>query len=186
MKRFKSKKAVALLAVLALALAGGAYAYWTSSDGTGTGTGPTGNLATGLHVTQTSDTGPAFTPGGTGQVLGGTVESTVAAGGATVFVHKVTVTLATPTGGSNTPHACSTSDYEFAAGGGWTISTTTTANDTASHTLNANLAPLASVPWSGLNVDMVDKTDTVPGDGLGNQDGCKLATLNFNYVASAS
>jgi hypothetical protein len=180
MKVMKQKKAIAaLLAIAVVAIAAiGAYAYWTSSDGNGTGTALTGDITTGLHVTQTSDTGPAFTPGGTGQVLGGTIESTIATGGSHVYVNTLTATLAAPTGGDGP--SCDTSDYAFVAGNGWTVSTTTTTDDTATYTgIDTDLAPLASTPWSGLQVEMVNKTST-------NQDDCKNATLNFDYVASAS
>jgi hypothetical protein len=177
------KRTLVLLSVMVVAVAAaiGAYAYWTTT-GSGTGSAQTGNIGASLHVTQTSDTGPSFTPGGTGQVLGGTVESTVAAGGANVYADQVVATLATPTGGSDTPNACSTDDYEFVNGNGWTVSTTNTANDTATYSgLATNLAPGASVGWSGLKIDMVNKTGTNP---VGNQDGCKGALVHINYSAS--
>jgi hypothetical protein len=185
MKSIKSKKAFALLAVLVVAVAAaiGAYAYWTST-GAGTGTAQTGNIPPSLHVTQTSDTGPSFTPGGTGQVLGGTIESVVLSGGSNVVVTKLVATLAAPTGGSAGPNPCTTGDYEFTAGNGWTVTSGASPNDTATHTYsNINLAPGASTPWAGLQVDMVNRTDGGT-PGAGNQDSCKTAVLNFNYSAS--
>lgn len=167
MRIFSSRKrvvtvVVATAAVIAISIA--AFGYWTTG-GTGTGSGATGT-STNVTVAQTS-TVSAMTPGSPAQPL----DFTITNGAATnQYVHSVTITITGVNGPNITvAHPCDGSDFTLVQPA----------------PVNADLAqgPHAYSP-SGASLAMVNKTDVTPGDGLGNQDGCKGATVALLYTTS--
>lgn len=180
MKLFGSKKrkliagGVALVAIAGLAT--GAFAYFTST-GSGNGTGKVGT-ATNWTVTGASEAGnlyPLVYPNGAQALTGGKVTN---AGSGYQNLAQIVATIQAPTGGSNTPNACTAADFQLVSPGAtWTISTTSSTNDTATlSSINDNLAPAGVHNFSDLSVTMVD-------NGL-NQDGCQNATVHIKYDAS--
>lgn len=183
MKLIKSKKGLALLAVLAIVAisAVGAYAYFTST-GTGSGTASTGTSAN-FTVAQDafSVSYPAVTlyPGVNSQPLQGTVTNP---GAGHQQLNTITASIQAPTLAplASGPNACTAADYAL-SGAGWAVA----ANGlSAVKTVNQDLAPAGVYNFSGLSVSMLNRADTVAGDGSGNQDKCKNATVNLKYDAA--
>jgi hypothetical protein len=178
MKGFiRSKKGLVLLATLVVAAAAavGAYAYFTST-GHGTGTGQVGNATpwTVVGGSESANLYPLTYPAGAQALTGGSVTN---AGSGFQNLHQIVATIGTPTGGSNTPNACTSADFQlYSPGSSWTISTTSTTNDTATITPDDDLGPTGVYNMTDLSVAMVDNH--------ANQDGCQGATVNISYDAS--
>jgi hypothetical protein len=178
MKFIKSKKGLAALiaSVVAVgAMSFGAYAYFTST-GTGSGTGQVG-MASHWTVVGGSETGnlyPLVYPAGAQALTGGSVTNP---GSGNQKLQTIVATIQAPTGGSNTPNACTAADFQlYSPGSSWTLSTTSTTNDTATINPGVNLAPAGVYNMSDLSVTMVDNGN--------NQDGCQGATVHIKYDAS--
>jgi hypothetical protein len=175
MRKLFSKKRLIVLTIVAVAIgaAGGGYAYFTST-GTGNGTGKVGQ-ASNWTVVGASEAGnlyPLVYPNGAQALTGGSVTN---AGSGNQNLTQIVATIQTPTGGSNTPNACTAADFGLSSPGAtWTISGAN--NGTATITFSDNLAPGASHPFSDLSVSMVDNG--------ANQDGCQNATVHIKYDAS--
>jgi hypothetical protein len=177
MKLMKSKKGIALLAVLAVAVisAVGAYAYF-SSTGSADGTGKVGT-ATGFTVVAGSESGNLFPlayPNGAQALTGGSVTN---AGSGYQNVHQIVATITAPTEAvtATGPNACSASDFALSSpGASWAI--TGASNGTATITPDANLAPAGVYNMTDLSVSMVDNG--------ANQDRCQGATVNIHYAVS--
>jgi len=177
MRKYITKKRVIFLAVLAIAAATavGGYAYFTST-GTGNGTGQVGT-STNWTVVGASEAGnlfPLVYPNGAQALTSGSVTN---AGSGYQKLQTIVATIQAPTGGSNTPNACTTADFQlYSPGSSWAISTTSTTNDTATINPGVNEAPAGVYNMSGLSVTMVDNG--------ANQDGCQGATVHIKYDAS--
>jgi hypothetical protein len=89
----------------------------------------------------------------------------------TVSIQSVVKAAGAPAG------SCAPSDYQVTAytGPGFVASPGAT-------TLAADGVTTAQMP----SIRMVNRTDGVPGDGTGNQDGCKGATVNLSYAGTAT
>jgi hypothetical protein len=176
----KSRRAQAVLAVVAaLAIGVVAYAYWTSS-GSGTTTAATqaGN-GTAFSFDPAPTTASGLAPGVSAQELTGAVKN-ADTNGANYKLQTITATLKDiSNGGSGSTPACTIDDYRLSniTGGSWVITSTGghTAN-VATLTVGNDLAAGASQSFSKLGVAMFDAAT--------NQDNCKGATLNIDYSAS--
>jgi hypothetical protein len=179
MKRmFSTKRRIAAVGLgVAMALAGGgaALAYFTST-GSGSGTGKVG-AATNWTVVGGSEAGnlyPLVYPNGAQALAGGSVTN---AGSGYQKLQTIVATIVAPTGGSNSPNACTSADFQlYSPTATWTITTTATTKDTATINPNVNLAPAGVYNMSDLSVAMVDNG--------ANQDGCAGATVHISYAAS--
>jgi hypothetical protein len=180
MRRHLTRKRVMLLAIAALAIgiSAGAFAYFTAS-GNGTGHATVGS-ATGWTVTPTDVTPDQLYPGGPSYAVGGTVTN---GGSAAQQLNQVGAVIQAPsdTGSDGLKPACTAADFALSTlGTDWVIDTATT-----THLLvNQEIAAAGHYDWTGLNVAMVNRSDTSPGDGLGNQDNCQGATVNVKFTAS--
>lgn len=166
MKLLRNRKLVALLATLALATTAVAgYAYWTQG-GSGSGSAATGTT-TGITVNQLS-TPTAMYPGSTPQALSGNFDNP---NSNAVQISSVTAVVSSVTGAGTdtTKPACTPADYVIAG------------------TSGLNLVPSGTGvgAWSGLTIQLTNRSDTLPGDGLGNQDNCKNAVAHITYTATA-
>jgi hypothetical protein len=170
MRKHFTKKRVALLAVLAVGAvtAVGAYAYWTQG-GSGQGSATTGTT-NGVTVNQTSTAGNLY-PGGSAALSGNfdnPNSGSVYIGSVTASVHAFSVQ---PDGDKP---ACTEADFSITG---------------TSNAPGEVAAGNGKGSWSGLTLNMLDRPDTDPGDGLGNQDNCKnlaATDLKIDYVAHAS
>jgi hypothetical protein len=181
MKFIKSKKGLAVLAVLAVAVisAVGAYAYFTST-GTGTGTGKVGTAA-GWNVTPASESSnlypysaAALTADDTlyTALTGGSVKND---GSGQQSLHQVVATIQTPPSAAGTGPACAVSDFSLYAptGSDWVVAA---GGASATLTPNDDLAPSASHSLNGLSIAMVDNS--------ANQDRCQGQTVSIKFDAS--
>jgi hypothetical protein len=167
MKRFMSKKAVAVgLAVgLTLGVAGAAFAYWNSS-GSGSGNASTGSATNSLSITQTS-TISGLAPGVPAQTITGSIQNTQGTGGQNEQVNNVVVSIGSvtesPAIATEYPgYACSAADY--------TLTNATMA-------VNTDLTPGQTANFTGATLAFNDLTTT-------NQDACQGATVNLSYVSN--
>jgi hypothetical protein len=179
-RKLRTKRTAVLALLAVLAMAAGAAAYWTATGG-GSATATTGTAGAGdIVVNDAAPVGPNLVPGGLTQVLSGTVENTTT-DGTTLAISQLVATIAAPT---NTAGACTSTDYQFAASAGWTLTDSDVANgkvnDVATHAYDpttTNLGSGATAAFGGLNLKMVNKPSV-------NQNGCKGATANVTYAAS--
>ena len=186
--RKHSKKLTAVIAgtAAAVAVSGVAYAYWTTT-GTADGTVAAQAGLSGFTVAQTAVSGTPLYPGAT-QALAGTVKNKDTTSPAQL--QTIVATIKDPTGtnvaGSTGHPACTTADYILvaASGSGWTLNSAKSVATLHPNTELAKVGTGDTYSFSGLSVQMVDRGDTVAGDGLGNQDSCKGATFNITYDAS--
>ena len=166
-----------------LATTGVGYAYW-SSTGQGSGTASVGT-STAWAVAQTTLTGGPLTPGGPTETIGYTVTNnstgnqqlgtvTIQVAGITGTSPAASATLWSDSAAFPSKPACTKDDFTVGAA---------VAGATLTQTINQNLAPGATYTGSVV-VAMVNRTDTIPGDGLGNQDNCKSLTPPLFYAAS--
>ena len=179
MKFIKSKKGIAALAAVAVVAiaAVGAYAYWTAS-GTGTGHADVGTTADWV-VTPTDVTPDTLYPGGPSYAVDGSVANT---GSSNQQLNKITATIVAPSnvGTDGLKPACTAADFALSTVGTWVIDSPTSAH----LDVYANVAPGGTHAWLALKVGMVNRLDTLNGDGLGNQDNCKGAKVNVKFDAS--
>lgn len=93
-------------------------------------------------------------------------------------VSRLTVAIASVTGGSNTPYACTASDFVVTQyAGPYPFS--------VPHGTSSLSTILPSLPTSTYpSIRMIDRHDTLPGDGTGNQDGCEGATVHLAYTGA--
>ena len=161
MKRFISKKTVAigLTAGLILGAGGAAFAYFSSS-GTGTGSATVGTSG-GVNIAQTN-TVAGLVPNGPAQTIDYTVTNPLTNPGSE-FVNQVTVSVASVSGAGTLTgagiDACTPSLFTVTQGLpiGQTLASGGTANGTA--------------------------TISLPDDG-NNQDNCQGVTLNLSYSSN--
>ena len=93
-------------------------------------------------------------------------------------VSSLTVAIASVTGGSNSPYTCTAADFVVTQySGPYPFYVPFGASSLSSI---MPLLPLAEYP----SIRMIDRHDTVPGDGTGNQDGCKGATIHLTYTGT--
>jgi len=153
----KHKPLVIFGTILVLGFAGGAYAYWTTG-GSGSGSAGTGTNNS-IAITQTS-TPAGLYPGGAPAALAGKFNN---ANAGAVHVDEVSATIGTVTGPNITVGTpCTAADYVLA---GFPVQ------------VDADVATGTAVgAWSGGSIAMVD--------GVGNQDGCKGATINLLYTSN--
>ena len=157
--KIKNHKKIAALGAIALLMAGGAaYAYWTTA-GAGTGSATTAST-TPLVVNQTNGAITNLSPAGPAQALSGTFDNPNTG---VIPVAGVTATIGTVTGPNITgPLPCDATDYVIAG------------------TSTIGGSPLAAGngvgTWSGLTIAMLD--------AVGNQDGCKGATVPIVYTSN--
>src|SRR5690349_15108718 len=129
MQFLKQKKIVALLAAAVVAIAAvGAYAYFTST-GTGNGTGTVGSATNTWEVTGASESSDLFpytqaaltgTPALYTALTGGSVKNI---GGGQQNLAQIVATIQAPTGGSDSPNACTAADFRlYSPGATWVIS----------------------------------------------------------------
>jgi hypothetical protein len=183
MKKHLTKKRMILLAVVALAIGLGttAFAYFTSTgNGTGSATVGTSSAFT-VTPTDVSASNKLY-PGGPAYAVDGTVSNDGNA--APQFLARIDAAIQAPTGvASGTTPNCTAADFALTSSAGWVIDTATTAH----LIVNVELATSgggASYAWSGLDLGMVNRSDTAAGDGLGNQDRCKDASAKVKFTAS--
>ncbi len=156
--RRMSRKTIAVAAAAAVVLAGGgiAFAYWTAG-GSGTGTAATGTNApiVAVQTTTVSD----MAPGDSAQPLSGNFNND---NPGPVYVSTVTASIASVDKAPGAPAGtCTASDYTLA---------------TPIATVNAEVPTGDGVgSWSGATIKFNNKP-------LVNQDACKGATVNLNYV----
>jgi hypothetical protein len=178
-KRFRSRKAVAILVAGAIALggAGAALAYFTSTgNGSGTGTVGTatswtvagGSVDGTLYPDASAAAGPDY-----GVVTGASVTNPATAHGnqnLNTIVATISGVTSTPVGSED---ACSVSDFQF-----YSPTATWSGSGTQTATINPNddLAPGASYNISDLDVVMVD--NGAP------QDDCQGSTVTVSFAAS--
>ena len=180
MRKHFTKKRVVLLAVAALAvgLTTAGYAYFTST-GSGSGSASVGS-ATEWTVAASPITDTLY-PGGLSTAADGTVSNV---GNAAQQLNEIDATVAAPTnvGTDNSKPNCTADDFALSQ----TDNTSNWVIDDATHAhlvVNQDIAAGDHYDWSGLSVAMVDRQDTSPGDGLGNQDNCQGATANIGFDA---
>lgn len=166
-KMKKRTLVTAIAGTLMVAAAGGAFAYWTNT-GAGSGTATTGTSSEEVVVTQTSTASNLYP--GTSVALSGKFNNPSTAA---QYVTAVTATIDafTITGDTDLPE-CTEADFEITG-------TSNTPGDIPVGT--------AQGAWSGLSIHMLNRADTEPGDGLGNQDNCKGLTtsdLTITYASS--
>jgi hypothetical protein len=164
-KLLKSKKGIALLAVVAVAAisAVGAYAYFTTT-GSGTGSATVGT-DTPWQVDTAAATGGPLTPGGPSQTVGYTVTNNSTGHQS---LANVAIKVANANGSAwDGPGTCSAADFSVnSAAAGATYDDTTLAQ---------NFAPGASDSTS-ITIQMIDTGS--------NQDDCKTATVPLHLYAS--
>lgn len=93
-------------------------------------------------------------------------------------VSHLTVAIASVTGGSNTPYACTAGDFvvtQYAGPYPFSVPHGTSSLSTILPSLATSAYP---------SIRMIDRHDTVPGDGTGNQDGCEGATVHLVYTGA--
>jgi hypothetical protein len=168
MKHSKKLVLLAVTAVMAIS-AVGAYAYWTAT-GSGDGTAATGTVTDGITVNQTNAAITGMYPGElVAHDLSGDFSN---ANAGNSYVTSVTASLDSVTGGAEDPlkPACTVADFQL--------------ND-AFTAVGQDITPgAANGSWSGPSVQLLNREDVVPGDGSGNQDNCKSATLHISYVSA--
>jgi hypothetical protein len=178
--RLKKRTLVLLgAAVVAVGLAVGAYAYFTSTgNGTGNATVGTSSAWT-VTPTDVSASNKLY-PGGAGYAVDGSVTNPSTGN---QQLHQLVATIQAPTGtGSDaTKPACTAADFSLSNTGSWVVAGD---GQSATLTIDSELTPSGSYPWSGLTLSMVNRSDTVSGDGLGNQDNCKDASAHVKFDAS--
>jgi hypothetical protein len=152
-----TKKKVALIGGTAALVAiggGAAFAYWSTS-GSGTGTATTSAGASSLVVTQTS--APTnLAPGVAAGAIAGNVKNNASNN---AYVASVTVSIQSVTQGLGATGTCDETDYNLS---------------NATMTVNQDVAPGATVNFSGATLGFKNKPDAL-------QDGCKGATVNLAY-----
>jgi hypothetical protein len=183
--RINKKAAAVAVAAVALTGTGVAYAYWTTT-GTANGTVSSQSGLADFTVGQDTVSGTPMFPGAS-QALTGTVKNADTT--APAQLQQIKVTLKDPSNTLSLPGkpACTAADYILVGGTGWTV-----AVDKLSATYKpavelgkaGSTTPSDTYSFSGISVKMLDNSDTVAGDGLGNQDNCKGATVNLTYDAS--
>lgn len=183
--QFNKKKVAAAVGAAAVVASGAgvAYAYWTTS-GTGDGTVAAQSSLSGFAVSGDAVSGNPLYPGAS-QALSGKVTNKDVNSPAQLQTLVATIQAPTHVGTDSTKPACTAADYALSGGTGWSV-----ASDKLSATFHPNveLTKNASAgdtySFSGLTVQMLDRSDTTAGDGSGNQDNCKGATFNISYDAS--
>jgi hypothetical protein len=159
MKVIKSKRGVALLAVLVVAAiaAFGAYAYWTTT-GNGTGSATTGTDH-GVTVNQTSPSSGLY-PGGS-VALSGNFTSNPANSG-NVWVTSVSASIDPFSVQANLSEpACTDADF-FLSG---------------SAPVGQDITPgAANGSWSGISLNMTN--------AAANQDNCKNVTVPLSFTSN--
>jgi hypothetical protein len=158
MRLLKRKSAAAGGLVLAVATATIAFAYWTNS-GTGSGSADAGSNNA-ITVNQTS-TVTGLYPGGPAATLSGDFDNP---NSGAVYVHQVTASLASVSGGAEDPGlpACSAADFALASNPA---------------TVDAEVASGTGVgSWSGITVRLLNTS--------ANQDNCKNATVHISYAST--
>jgi hypothetical protein len=165
--RFKKRTWVlfGVVAVIAAMASVGAYAYWTQS-GSGTGSATAGTT-TAITVYQTSTPSNALYPGGPADNLSGDFKNT---NSGSVVISSVTAVVSSVTGGAGDALKPDCTPADFSIGGSAAGSTVPVGDHVGS--------------WTGLTISLVNRSDTVPGDGSGNQDNCKNATAHIDYTAN--
>jgi hypothetical protein len=175
MRILKSKKGIALLAVVAVAAisAVGAYAYFTST-GTGSGSATVGT-STAWQVTTDAATGGPLTPGGASTTYEAVAYRVKNNSTGHQNLANVNVKVANADGTAWTAVAgCSASDFQLSIDGGSTWGAAgASVNDTA---LAGNLAPSGVTSDGTITIRMIDSGS--------NQDGCKNATVPLYLYAS--
>lgn len=180
---FSTKRKIVAVSAAAAVVLGtgiGALAYFTST-GQGSGTASIGT-STAWAVAQGTVTGGPLTPGGPTESIAYTVTNNSTGN---QQLHQVTIQVATSTGtspaatpgtyshGTGTP-ACTKNDFTVGSAA---------QGATETQTIDLNLAPNA-IYHGTVVVAMTNHTDTVAGDGLGNQDNCKNENPPLFYAAS--
>jgi hypothetical protein len=159
MKFIKSKKGLALLAVLAVSVisAVGAYAYFTTS-GTGTGTGGVGTSSA-VTVSQVGSISDLL-PGSAAQAVDFKINNPLST---PQYITQVAVSISSVTApNADATHPCSASDFAI-SGSPVAIDQDLASGDTSFSPSGATLAM---------------------NDSNSNQDGCKGATVNLAFNAS--
>lgn len=103
---------------------------------------------------------------------------TVGSGGGGFRVSHLTVAIDSVTGGSNTPYRCTAADFVLTQYSG-TYPFSVPDGTSSLSTIFPSL-PATSYP----SIRMIDRHDSVPGDGTGNQDGCEGATIHLTYAGT--
>lgn len=154
-KLTKKKKLLAITAAIVL-LGGAAFAYWTVG-GSGDGSAATSASSADVTVVQTSVV-TAMEPGDAAQALSGTFANT---NDGPVYVGTVTASIASVFVGGVVAVGCDATDYTLA---------------NAVITYNAEVLADDTSTWSGPTIQFNNKAT--------NQDACKGATVNLQYVIS--
>jgi hypothetical protein len=170
----KSRRAQAVLAVVAaLAIGVVAYAFWTSSgSGSTTASTQAGNGTT--FTFSAINTPSGLAPGAGAKALNGTITNSDA--DTSYKLQTVTATISSVDKAQGAPAGtCDPSDYELsnASGTAWVISN---GGDTATLSPQTELAHSGTYSWQNLQIAFVDKTT--------NQDACKGATVHVDYSAA--
>jgi hypothetical protein len=180
MKKFSLKKKIAVAAG-GVAVAGivgtGAFAYWSSS-GNGAGSATTGK-STAFTIAADNINLKDLTPGGPADTVTWTVTNPSTGH---QFLHQTVVSVAKSDGTAwssqtdGTKPACSANDFAIdLAAAGTPVTKTSPSGD---------LGPGATSASGSITVKMVNRSDTAPGDGLGNQDNCQNVTVPLYFSAS--
>jgi hypothetical protein len=175
MSALRSKKGIALLLVVGVAAvaAVGAYAYFTST-GSGTGSAAVGSSTTagGVTITQVAPFPADLVPGGAAKGIDFTVTNT---GSGVQYVKAVTVSIAAFSSQADPlKPACTEADFSVT-------------QDPAGVPIAQDIAPGATVTPSlptGVTIQMVNRSDKAPGDGLGNQDNCQGVSVPLVFASN--
>jgi hypothetical protein len=166
----KKKIVAAGLAAAVVAGSGIAGAYFTSS-GQGTGSATVGSSTKWAVTSDAATAANTLTPGGPSETVAFHIKNNST--GYQQF-HTVTIQVAKSVGTSptatpdvyshgTTGPACTKDDFTVG---------TADAGDVETQTLDIELPPGETYDGS-VSVAMINRSDTDPGDGLGNQDNCK-------------
>lgn len=114
-------------------------------------------------------------PGATAQKLNLTVTNP---NPGSLSVTSLTVSIQSVTGSSNTPYPCTASDFQVVQIPSASLPFTA---PPGTSTLQADGVASGSLP----TIQMIDRHDTTPGNGTGNQNGCIGATITLSYSGGA-
>lgn len=165
--RYKVGVGVATTAAIA-GMAGGAFAYWTQTS-TGSGTATTGSQ-TAYSVAGSNAIN--LTPGASQDLTAVVTNAGPLSAPVPGHVHVDITSVSGQSTIAGLP-LCTVADYALSNSGDMTTTAT------------GPLAHAATASYSGVAVSMVNRQDTVAGDGSGNQDNCQGATVHLTFSAAS-
>jgi hypothetical protein len=170
MFRLTKKRSALIGLVASLIVAAAAVAYFTTT-GSGSGSASVGTAGSWTVSANANSPAVQLYPAQGVQPLSVNIANPTGHGAQNLA--RIDATVVAPTGGSNTPNACTAGDFALtSSSGGWVIDTATTAHKLVGTDFQAG----DNHDYTGLNATMVDSPS--------NQNGCQGATVNVKYDAS--